>query len=264
MSDKTLYAAFTDPQARCLIAGPCVMESQELLFEVAEKVQKIAEKQGFTYVFKASFDKANRTSLDSFRGPGLEKGLRWMEAVKERFGVPLTTDVHETAQVAALGEVVDIIQIPAFLCRQTDLLLAAGQTGKIVNVKKGQFLTGKDMRHALPKIQSTGNHQILLTERGNSYGNNNLVVDFRNVVDMLQLGVPVVMDATHSAQLPGGADGKSSGNRDYALPLARAAASLGVRAFFIETHPKPELALSDGPNMIPLDELEETLKKLKI
>lgn len=259
---RDLYQDFKNGKRPCLIAGPCVIESRDLLFTIAEHVKSLSEKHGFTYVFKASFDKANRTSLDSFRGPGLEEGLRDLEEVGRRFDLPLTTDVHESSQVAAVGEVVDIIQIPAFLCRQTDLLLAAGKTGKIVNVKKGQFLTGRDMAHALPKIKSTGNEQILLTERGNSYGNNNLVVDFRNVIEMLNLGVPVVMDATHSTQLPGGAAGKSGGNRAYAEPLARAAAAVGVKAFFFETHPTPESALSDGPNMVPLDSLEQILKRV--
>lgn len=250
-----LYQRFQEDT--CLIAGPCVIENADLLYRVAEHVKTLSEKHHFTYIFKASFDKANRTSLTSFRGPGLDEGLRLLESVKTRFELPITTDVHEVKQAEAAGQVVDIVQIPAFLSRQTDLLVAAGKTGKIVNVKKGQFLTGQDMRHAIPKIESTGNHQILLTERGNTYGNNNLVVDFRNVIEMQKLEVPVVMDVTHSTQLPGGAGGKSGGNRAYAQPLARAAAAVGVRAFFIETHPDPEQALSDGPNMIPLDELEQ-------
>ncbi|MEM6298306.1 MAG: 3-deoxy-8-phosphooctulonate synthase [Bacteroidota bacterium] len=259
MTTTELYSAFQG-DTPCLISGPCVIENQDLLYQVAEHIKALSEKLGFTYIFKASFDKANRTSLNSFRGPGLDEGLRMLENVRTKFDLPLLTDVHESAQVAAVGEVVDIIQIPAFLCRQTDLLLAAGETGKVVNVKKGQFLTGRDMRHAIPKIESTGNKQILLTERGNSYGNNNLVVDFRNILDMIDLGVPVVMDATHSTQLPGGAGGKSGGNRAYALPLARAAAAVGVKAFFMETHPNPDKALSDGPNMIPLDDMEKTLE----
>ncbi len=258
MTTTELYAAFK-ADTPCVISGPCVIENQDLLYQVAEHIKELSQKLNFDYIFKASFDKANRTSLRSFRGPGLDEGLRMLENVRTKFELPLLTDVHESAQVEAVGQAVDVIQIPAFLCRQTDLLLAAGETGKIVNVKKGQFLTGSDMRHVITKIESTGNKKVLLTERGNSYGNNNLVVDFRNVLAMLDLGVPVVMDATHSTQLPGGAGGKSGGNRAYALPLARAAAAVGVKAFFMETHPNPDQALSDGPNMIPLNQMEKTL-----
>ncbi len=242
-----------------LISGPCVIESQDLLMRIAERVKLIAEELDITYIFKASFDKANRTSVDAFRGPGLEEGLRMMEKVKKEFDLPLTTDIHEPNQAKPASEVIDILQIPAFLCRQTDLLLEAGKTNKIVNIKKAQFLTGADMIHPAKKVESTGNKQIMLTERGNSYGNNNLVVDFRNIVDMQQFGYPIIMDVTHSCQKPGGAGSSTAGNREYAPFFARGAASMGVRGFFFETHPNPSEAKSDGPNMIPLDEFKELL-----
>jgi 2-dehydro-3-deoxyphosphooctonate aldolase (KDO 8-P synthase) len=246
-----------------LIAGPCVIESEEIVMEIAEKSQKIADELGFFYIFKASFDKANRTSADSYRGGGIEAGLRLLDKVKKRFGVPITTDIHESYQAAQVAEIVDILQIPAFLCRQTDLLLAAGNTGRVVNIKKAQFLSGKDMIYPCKKVESTGNQQIMLTERGNAYGNNDLVVDFRNVLDMKEHGYPLVMDATHSAQKPGGAGGKSGGNSFYAPHFACAAATMGVRGFFFETHPEPEKALSDGPNMIRLDQFKAVLQRVK-
>lgn len=193
-----------------IISGPCVIESEDLVLQMAEKLKKITEELGVNYIFKASFDKANRTSVTSFRGPGLEEGLRILEKVKNEFELPITTDIHESAQAKSVAEVVDILQIPAFLCRQTDLLVAAGETGKIVNIKKAQFLTGSDMIHPAKKVESTGNKQVILTERGNSYGNNNLVVDFRNIIDMQNLGYPIVMDVTHSCQKPGGAGDKLS------------------------------------------------------
>lgn len=246
-----------------LIAGPCVIESAELLDEVATRLHTLQQKYpDWTILFKASFDKANRTSVDAFRGPGLKKGLALLQQIKERYRLPLVTDIHEPAQAIPTSEVVDLLQIPAFLCRQTDLLLAAGQTGKIVTVKKAQFLSGKDMRYVTEKIASTGNEQLLLTERGTAFGYNNLVVDYTGVLDMMQLGYPVVMDATHSVQKPGGAQGKSGGNRAYAPYLAKAAAAIGVRGFFIETHPQPDQALSDGPNMLTLDALEQLLYEL--
>ena len=246
-----------------VIAGPCVIESENLVMQVAEKAKKIVENLGFFYVFKASFDKANRTSVSSFRGLGFEEGLRILEKVRKEMGVPVLTDFHESSQAKPVGEVVDILQIPAFLCRQTDMLVAAGETGKIVNIKKAQFASGKDMRYPCEKVQTTGNSQIILTERGNFYGNNDLVVDYRNLLDMQNFGYPLVMDMTHSVQKPSGAGGKSGGNREYAPFLGYAAAAIGVRGFFIETHPEPEKALSDGANMIPLSELEKVLSRLK-
>jgi len=246
-----------------VIAGPCVIESEEMAFDLAENLSAICNRVGFTYIFKASFDKANRTSMDSFRGYGLQKGLQVLADIKAKYGVPLTTDVHESAQVPDVAAIVDIVQIPAFLCRQTDLLLAAGNSGKIVNVKKAQFLSAADMKNVVRKLESTQNKQVMLTERGTMFGYNNLVVDYTGVLEMQQYGYPVIMDATHSVQKPGGLDGKSGGNRKYAPHLANAAATVGVRGFFFEVHRNPEIALSDGPNMIYLDKFEEVLTRLK-
>lgn len=247
-----------------LIAGPCVIESEELVLEVAEFLQQLQKKYpDFVLIFKASFDKANRTSVDAFRGPGIEKGLAILKKVKDKYGLPLLTDIHEANQAEAVGEVVDILQIPAFLCRQTDLLLAASNTNCIVNIKKAQFLSGKDMVHVVNKVSSTGNRQILLTERGSMFGYNNLVVDYTGILDMMDYGYPVVMDATHSVQKPGGEGGKSGGNRAYAPLLAQAAAAIGIRGYFVETHPTPDLALSDGPNMLTLDALEKLVENLQ-
>jgi 2-dehydro-3-deoxyphosphooctonate aldolase (KDO 8-P synthase) len=245
-----------------LIAGPCVIESAELLDEVASVLKEIEDKLPFKIIFKASFDKANRTSIHSFRGPGMEKGLQMLADIKSKYGFPLLSDIHESYQAAPVAEVCDIVQIPAFLCRQTDLLVAAAQTNKIINVKKAQFLSGQDMKYVLTKIEEAGNSKILLTERGTMYGYNNLVVDYTGILDMMQFGYPVVMDATHSVQKPGGANGKSGGNREYAPLLAQAAAAVGVKGFFIETHPRPDTALSDGPNMIYLNEMFALLQKL--
>jgi len=245
-----------------LIAGPCVIESAELLDEVASVLKEIEDKLPFKIIFKASFDKANRTSIHSFRGPGMEKGLQMLADIKSKYGFPLLSDIHESYQAAPVAEVCDIVQIPAFLCRQTDLLVAAAQTNKIINVKKAQFLSGQDMKYVLTKIEEVGNSKILLTERGTMYGYNNLVVDYTGILDMMQFGYPVVMDATHSVQKPGGANGKSGGNREYAPLLAQAAAAVGVKGFFIETHPRPDTALSDGPNMIYLNEMFALLQKL--
>jgi 2-dehydro-3-deoxyphosphooctonate aldolase (KDO 8-P synthase) len=250
-------------QGLFLVAGPCVIESATLLDEVAAALKEIEGRVPFKIIFKASFDKANRTSLNSFRGPGMAKGLQMLADIKAKYGFPLLSDIHETIQAAPVAEVVDILQIPAFLCRQTDLLIAAGETGKIVNVKKAQFLSGQDMKHVINKLEEVGNRQILLTERGTMLGYNNLVVDYTGVLDMMQFGYPVLMDATHSVQKPGAAGGKSGGNRAYAPLLAQAAAAIGVRGFFIETHPRPDEALSDGPNMIYLKDLENLLKKLE-
>lgn len=243
-----------------LIAGPCIIENEKMVLDLAEQLKTIAEKTGFTYIFKASFDKANRTSVSSFRGNGMEEGLRILQKVKTEFGLPVTTDIHESDQAAIAGEVIDVLQIPAFLCRQTDLLVAAGNTGRIVNIKKAQFLSGAEMKFPVDKVKSTGNEKIMLTERGTMFGYNNLVVDFRNIVDMKSFGYPVCMDVTHSTQKPGGAGGKSGGNREYAPLLAAAAAAAGADGFFFEVHRNPDEALSDGPNMIPLSEFEALLQ----
>lgn len=244
------------------IVGPCVMENQELLFLVAEKLVAIREILGVTIIFKSSFDKANRTSIKSYRGPGLEKGMEMLQAVKDKFGLPVTTDIHEPYQAKITAEVVDVLQIPAFLCRQTDLLVAAAETGKIVNIKKAQFLSGQDMFYPAQKVVEAGNNQIILTERGNSFGYNNLVVDFRNIADMLAFGYPVCMDCTHSVQRPGGANGKTGGDRKFVPSMARAAKAFGANGYFIETHPDPDHALSDGPNMLYLKDLEGLISEL--
>lgn len=249
-------------QKPLIIAGPCVIENEDMVMDLAEGLALIAEQMGFLLVFKASFDKANRTSVEAYRGPGLEKGIRILEKVKQTFGLPITTDIHESYQAEPVAQVADILQIPAFLCRQTDLLVAAAQTGRIVNIKKAQFLSGTDMRHPAQKVASVGNRQVMLTERGSSYGHHDLVVDFRNVIDMQKLGYPVVMDITHSCQKPGAGDGKSGGNREYAPYFAYAAAAMGVRSFFFETHREPEKALSDGPNMIPFHQVRPFLQRL--
>lgn len=251
-------------QTPFLIAGPCVIESEELVLEVAKSLSLLQEKfNDFVIIFKASFDKANRTSINSFRGPGLDAGLKILQKVKDEFGLPVLTDIHEPIQAKPVGEVVDILQIPAFLCRQTDLLLAASATQKIVNIKKAQFLSGQDMKHVLDKVLSSGNEQIMLTERGTMFGYNNLVVDYTGILDMMDYGFPVIMDATHSVQKPGGAGGKSGGNRAYAPLLAQAAAAIGVRGYFVETHPTPDEALSDGPNMLHLHDMEKLLLNLQ-
>ena len=244
------------------IVGPCVMENQELLYTVADKVAEIKAKYPVTMVFKSSFDKANRTSVSSYRGPGLEMGLEMLQNVKDRFNLPLTTDIHESSQAALAGEVVDILQIPAFLCRQTDLLVAASRTGKIVNVKKAQFLSGQDMFYPAQKVVEAGNNQVILTERGNMYGYNNLAVDFRNIYDMKAFGYPVCMDCTHSVQRPGGAGGKTGGDRTFVPMMALAAKSFGADGYFMEIHPDPDNALSDGPNMVRLQDLDKVMEPL--
>jgi 2-dehydro-3-deoxyphosphooctonate aldolase (KDO 8-P synthase) len=246
-----------------LIAGPCVIEGEESLIEVAEQLLEICTKVGIPLVLKSSYDKANRTSLKSFRGPGIERGLEILRRVKEKTGLPVLTDVHEVAQVAPAAEVVDALQIPAFLCRQTDLLLAAGHSGRAVNVKKGQFLSPGEIPRVVEKVVSTGNHRLLITERGTSFGYNNLVVDMRALPIMRALGYPVVFDATHSLQLPGGAGVASGGLREYVPHLARAAVAAGCDAIFMEVHPEPDRAPSDGPTMWPLRELESLLQQLK-
>ena len=245
-----------------IIAGPCVIESAELLDVVAAELKRISEQFDVPVWFKASFDKANRTSIHSFRGPGLERGLQMLADVKTKYGLPLLTDVHESFQAEAAGEVVDVLQIPAFLCRQTDLLVAAARTGKTVNIKKAQFLSGDDMRYPVEKCREAGCREVWLTERGNIYGYNNLVVDFRNIPLMHRWVDRVVMDCTHSVQRPGGAGGKTGGDREFVPQMALAAKAFGANGFFFETHPDPEKALSDGPNMLYLKDLESLVKKL--
>lgn len=244
------------------IAGPCVIESAELLDIVAQKLVEIRQELHFEIYFKASFDKANRTSLHSFRGPGLERGLQMLADIGQRYHLPLTTDIHESYQAEAAGEVVDVLQIPAFLCRQTDLLQAAARTGRIVNIKKAQFLSGQDMRYPVDKCRESGAAEVWLTERGNSFGYNNLIVDFRNLPLMRQWADRVIMDCTHSVQRPGGAGGSTSGDRQFVPAMALAARAFGAQGYFIETHPQPDQALSDGPNMLPLDQLKELLSRL--
>lgn len=244
------------------IAGPCVIESQELLNTVAEELVRINSKLGTDIIFKASFDKANRTSIHSFRGPGLEKGLQMLADIKSKYGLRVLTDIHESYQAAPAGEVCDILQIPAFLCRQTDLLVAAAKTGKIINIKKAQFLSGLDMNYPVEKALEAGAKEVWLTERGNMFGYNNLVVDFRNIPDMLTITPRVVMDCTHSVQRPGAGGGKTSGDRRFVPNMALAAKAFGANGYFFEVHPDPDHALSDGPNMLYLDKLEELITKL--
>jgi len=246
-----------------IIAGPCVIENENSTFRTAEKLRDICSSVGLPFVFKSSFDKANRTSVTSFRGPGLEKGLTLLAEVKKKFDIPVISDIHSIEQIKPAAEVLDIIQIPAFLCRQTDLLVAAAQTGKPVNVKKGQFLAPWDVQNIIGKFTSTGNEKLMLTERGTTFGYNNLVVDFRSFPIMRSFGYPVIFDVTHSLQLPGGQGGCSGGQREYAAPLARAAAAAGVDGFFMEVHPDPDKAKCDGPNMIALDEVEKLLVEIK-
>ncbi|MBQ6768927.1 MAG: 3-deoxy-8-phosphooctulonate synthase [Prevotella sp.] len=244
------------------IAGPCVIESQELLDTVAAKLVDINTKLGTDIIFKASFDKANRTSISSFRGPGIDKGLQMLSDVKTKYGLRLLTDIHESWQAAPAAEVVDVLQIPAFLCRQTDLLVAAARTGKVVNIKKAQFLSGQDMRYPVEKARDAGATDIWLTERGNMMGYNNLVVDFRNITDMLQIVPTVIMDCTHSVQRPGGADGKTGGDRRFVPSMALAAKAFGATGWFFEVHPTPDQGLSDAANMLELDKLENLITQL--
>lgn len=246
--------------APLIIAGPCVIENEEITFYTAESLVGICAAAGLPLIFKSSFDKANRSSLDSFRGPGIDKGLKILSDVKSRFGVPVISDVHSVEEIRPAAEVLDALQIPAFLCRQTDLILAASNTGKTINIKKGQFLAPWDVRNIIDKFVSTGNRNLLITERGSSFGYNNLVVDFRSFPIMRSFGYPVIFDVTHSLQLPGGQGSCSGGQREYAEPLARAAVAAGVDGLFMEVHPEPEKALCDGPNMIRLDELPALLK----
>lgn len=241
------------------IAGPCVIESADVLAEVARELVRINKKYGLQIIFKSSFDKANRTSLSSYRGPGLKKGLQMLADVKEQFGLRILTDIHEPSQAAPAAEVADVLQIPAFLCRQTDLLVAAAQTGRTVNIKKAQFLSGSDMKYPVEKVCKSGSGEVWLTERGNSFGYNNLVVDFRNIPIMKAITPRVIMDCTHSVQRPGGLGGATGGNREYIPAMALAAKAFGANGYFFETHPDPDKALSDGPNMLPLNRLEEVI-----
>ena len=245
------------------MAGPCAAESQEILDETAEKLKEITTKLGINFVFKSSFDKANRSSIYSYRGPGLEKGLEMLQSVKDKFDLPIVTDIHVPEQAEPVSKVADILQIPAFLCRQTDLLVAAAKTGKIVNIKKGQFLAPEQMGTLVKKVEECGNHNILLTDRGCSFGYNNLVVDFRAVPIMQSFGYPVVFDATHSVQLPGAQGTCSGGDRRFVPTLAKAAVASGANVLFFEVHPDPDKAKCDGPNMIPLDKAEDLFKICK-
>lgn len=249
-------------QRHFLIAGPCVIESEKLALETAQRIAEITRALGIPYVFKSSYDKANRTSITSFRGPGIQAGVAVLRKVKEQVGVPVLTDVHSVEDVAMAAEGADILQIPAFLCRQTDLLVAAAKTGRVVNVKKGQFLSPWEMSNVVRKLEESGTQRIILTERGSSFGYNNLVVDMRSLPILRSFGYPVVFDATHSVQLPGGGGTKSAGQREFVSPLASAAAAAGCDGFFMEVHPDPDHALSDGPNMVPLHQLKPLLERL--
>lgn len=244
------------------IAGPCVIETEECLNEVASELVRLRDELGIEVYFKSSFDKANRTSLSSYRGPGLERGLEMLARIKEKYALPLLTDIHEAWQAEPAAKVVDVLQIPAFLCRQTDLLVAAAQTRCIVNIKKAQFLSGEDMKYPVEKCRQSGAKEIWLTERGNSFGYNNLVVDFRNIPDMKKWTERVVMDCTHSVQRPGGNGGSTGGNREYVPAMAMAAKAFGANGYFFEVHPNPDQALSDGPNMLSLCDLEGVVRKL--
>jgi 2-dehydro-3-deoxyphosphooctonate aldolase (KDO 8-P synthase) len=262
LNDAAIWKNLNSPRRLFLIAGPCVIENEKLCLQVAGALKQTCARLGIFYVFKASFDKANRTSAKSFRGPGLDEGLRVLAKVRAEFGVPVLTDVHTETQAAIAGEVVDILQIPAFLCRQTDLIEAATATGQIINLKKGQFLSPAEMGQVAEKARRAGAKKILLTERGTTFGYNNLVADLRSIPILKRSGFPVIFDATHSVQLPGGGGDKSSGQREFAPVLARCALAAGANGLFIETHPRPERALSDGPNMIPLAEMPALLREL--
>jgi 2-dehydro-3-deoxyphosphooctonate aldolase (KDO 8-P synthase) len=260
--DTDLWKALTRTDRLFLIAGPCVIESESLCFTIARHLKKTAKKLGIPFVFKASFDKANRTSIKSYRGPGLEEGLEILDQLRSKLGVPVLTDVHDLTQAYMAAEYVDIIQIPALLCRQTDLIDAAAITGKIVNIKKGQFLAPEDMKNVIHKAEASGGKRLLVTERGTSFGYHNLVADMRSIPIMKEFGYPVVFDATHSVQLPGGAGTRSSGQREFAPVLARSAVAAGANGLFFETHPDPDHALSDGPNMVPLAQMPKLLTSL--
>lgn len=243
-----------------LIAGPCVMESLEIMDEIAGKVKEICDRLGINYIFKASFDKANRSSIYSYRGPGIEEGMKMLKAIKDKYNIPVITDVHEAWQCEKVAEVADVLQIPAFLCRQTDLLIAAANTGKAINIKKGQFLAPWDMKNIVIKFEESNNKNIMLCERGSTFGYNNMVVDMRGLLEMRKFGYPVVFDVTHAVQKPGGLGTATSGDREYVYPLLRAGLAVGVDAIFAEVHPNPTEAKSDGPNMLYLKDLEEILK----
>jgi len=262
LNDSAIWKALNTTSHLSLIAGPCVIESEKLCLQVAAALKKTCARLGIRYVFKASYDKANRTSGKSFRGPGLEEGLRVLATVRKKIGVPVLTDVHTEVQAIAAAEVADILQIPAFLCRQTDLIEAAARTGKIVNLKKGQFLSPAEMGQVIAKAKGAGAKKILVTERGTTFGYNNLVADMRSIPLLRRSGCPVIFDATHSVQLPGGGGDRSSGQREFAPVLARCALVAGANGIFIETHPRPDQALSDGPNMIPLAEMPRLLAGL--
>lgn len=262
LNDRAIWKAIRDKRRLVLIAGPCAIESERLCAQIAAFMKKATAKLPITFIFKASFDKANRSSGASFRGPGVKEGLATLAKIRAQFDVPVLTDVHTEEQVDAAAKVVDVLQIPAFLCRQTDLLQAAARSGKIVNVKKGQFLAPNDMSQVVKKVQAAGSGKIVLTERGTTFGYNNLVADMRSIPIMKQFGCPVIFDATHSVQLPGGAGDRSSGQREFAHVLAKAAVAAGCDGVFIETHPDPANALSDGPNMIPLRDMPKLLSTL--
>jgi 2-dehydro-3-deoxyphosphooctonate aldolase (KDO 8-P synthase) len=262
LNDAAIWKSLNSPKRLSLLAGPCVIENEKLCFQIAKSLKKTCAQLGITYVFKASYDKANRTSQKSFRGPGLDAGLKVLAKIRAELDLPVLTDVHTEAQVEAAAQYVDVLQIPAFLCRQTDLIEAAARTGKIVNLKKGQFLSPKEMGQVVEKAKAAGAKKILVTERGTTFGYNNLVTDMRAMPIMNRFGFPVIFDATHSVQLPGGGGDKSSGQREFAPVLAKCAIVAGASGVFIETHPDPDRALSDGPNMIPLSEMPALLKKL--
>lgn len=254
--------AIGDQLPLALIGGPCVIESEDFTLKMADEIKQVCDRLSIPFIFKSSFDKANRTSINSYRGHTIDEGLAILQKVKEKIGVPVLTDIHESNQAAIAAEVVDVLQIPAFLCRQTDLLIAAAETGRAVNVKKGQFLAPWDMKNVVRKLETSGAKNILLTERGTSFGYNALVVDYRSLPQMRALGHPIVFDATHSVQMPGGQGDKSGGQRHFVPTLARAAAAVGMDALFMEIHEDPDQAPSDGPNMIPLSELEAVLKPI--
>ena len=262
LNSTVIWKNLNSPTRLFLIAGPCVIENEKLCRQVAASLVKTCRELGVYYIFKASFDKANRTSGKAFRGPGIANGLKTLAAIREEFDVPVLTDVHTEEQATLAGQVVDILQIPAFLCRQTDLIEAAVATGKIVNLKKGQFLSPQEMGRVAEKARLSGGKHVLLTERGTTFGYNNLVADLRSIPIMKSFGFPVIFDATHSVQQPGGGGDKSGGQREFAPVLAKAALAVGANGLFIETHPRPDEAMSDGPNMIPLGEMKSTLKSL--
>ena len=262
MTPAQIWKSLNSPKRLFLFSGPCVIESEALCLKIARSLKRSCDALGVTYVFKASYDKANRTSGKSRRGPGIQDGLKILASVREKVGVPILTDIHTEEQATKAGEIVDIMQIPAFLCRQTDMVVAAAKTGKIVNLKKGQFLSPAEMGQVVSKVSGIGNNKIVLTERGTSFGYNNLVADMRSIPIMKSLGYPVVFDATHSVQLPGGGGDRSSGQGEFAPVLAKSALAAGANGLFIETHPEPAKSPSDGPNMIPLSQMNRTLKSM--